>query len=208
MPKLRRRMKRLPACHRKTPVDKDDQCPNFYAMAKVSPLPEFANSNVNSMSMPPGVGGMTSMVGGVPMMGGGNPMMGGGNPMTGGGNIGAGTMGASAVNFPFHSGHPYTTGTANMYGADQQQQLQNPQYYTSVPPIHYGGVGGSAFSSSYPSCISNAIASQEYARTLQYENENLMLRMKLLEQENRSRELIANTAGTEESSRQVDDKSA
>ncbi|KAL7531617.1 hypothetical protein ACHAXR_004136 [Thalassiosira sp. AJA248-18] len=39
-PRLHERMKRLPTCHRKTPVDKDDKCPDFYELAKTSPLPE------------------------------------------------------------------------------------------------------------------------------------------------------------------------
>mmetsp|Transcript_5701 Transcript_5701/g.12358 ORF Transcript_5701/g.12358 Transcript_5701/m.12358 type:complete len:558 (-) Transcript_5701:79-1752(-) len=38
-PRLHERMKRLPTCHRKTPVDKDDKCPDFYELAKTSPLP-------------------------------------------------------------------------------------------------------------------------------------------------------------------------
>ena len=38
-------MKRLPTCHRKTPVDKDDKCPNFYELAKTSPLPEISLNN-------------------------------------------------------------------------------------------------------------------------------------------------------------------
>ena len=34
-------MKRLATCHRKTPVRKEDQCPDFYDLAKTSPLPEI-----------------------------------------------------------------------------------------------------------------------------------------------------------------------
>mmetsp|Transcript_26957 Transcript_26957/g.48645 ORF Transcript_26957/g.48645 Transcript_26957/m.48645 type:complete len:640 (-) Transcript_26957:117-2036(-) len=41
-PRLHERMKRLPTCHRKTPVDKDDKCPDFYELAKTSPLPELS----------------------------------------------------------------------------------------------------------------------------------------------------------------------
>jgi hypothetical protein len=41
-PRLHERMKRLPTCHRKTPVDKDDKCPDFYELAKTSPLPEVS----------------------------------------------------------------------------------------------------------------------------------------------------------------------
>jgi len=39
-PQLHERMKRVPACHKKTPVDKNDKHPDFYEMSKVSPLPE------------------------------------------------------------------------------------------------------------------------------------------------------------------------
>mmetsp|Transcript_25582 Transcript_25582/g.55040 ORF Transcript_25582/g.55040 Transcript_25582/m.55040 type:complete len:517 (-) Transcript_25582:270-1820(-) len=41
-PRLHERMKRLPTCHRKTPVDKEDKCPDFYDLAKTSPLPEVS----------------------------------------------------------------------------------------------------------------------------------------------------------------------
>mmetsp|Transcript_13199 Transcript_13199/g.23985 ORF Transcript_13199/g.23985 Transcript_13199/m.23985 type:complete len:510 (-) Transcript_13199:207-1736(-) len=40
-PDLHQRMKRLSTCHRKTPVNKEDKCPNFYELAKTSPLPEI-----------------------------------------------------------------------------------------------------------------------------------------------------------------------
>ncbi|KAL7450241.1 hypothetical protein ACHAWC_002193 [Mediolabrus comicus] len=39
-PKLHNRMKRLPTTHRKTPMDKEDKCPNFYELSERSPLPE------------------------------------------------------------------------------------------------------------------------------------------------------------------------
>ncbi|KAL7530829.1 hypothetical protein ACHAXR_003695 [Thalassiosira sp. AJA248-18] len=41
-PDLHQRMKRLSTCHRKTPVNKDDKCPDFYDLAKTSPLPEVS----------------------------------------------------------------------------------------------------------------------------------------------------------------------
>eukprot|EP00571_Detonula_confervacea_P013613 CAMPEP_0172310812 /NCGR_PEP_ID=MMETSP1058-20130122/12699_1 /TAXON_ID=83371 /ORGANISM="Detonula confervacea, Strain CCMP 353" /LENGTH=514 /DNA_ID=CAMNT_0013023755 /DNA_START=97 /DNA_END=1641 /DNA_ORIENTATION=+ len=41
-PDLHQRMKRLSTCHRKTPVHKEDKCPDFYELAKASPLPEVA----------------------------------------------------------------------------------------------------------------------------------------------------------------------
>jgi hypothetical protein len=36
-------MKRLSSCHRKTPVHKEDKCPDFYELAKINPLPDNAN---------------------------------------------------------------------------------------------------------------------------------------------------------------------
>lgn len=39
-PDLHQRMKRLSPCHRKTPVHKEDKCPDFYELAKANPLPE------------------------------------------------------------------------------------------------------------------------------------------------------------------------
>ncbi|KAL7544509.1 hypothetical protein ACHAWF_007886 [Thalassiosira exigua] len=39
-PDLHQRMKRLATCHRKTPINKEDKCPDFYELAKSSPLPE------------------------------------------------------------------------------------------------------------------------------------------------------------------------
>lgn len=41
-PNLHQRMKRLSTCHRKTPVNKDVKCPDFYELAKTSPLPEVS----------------------------------------------------------------------------------------------------------------------------------------------------------------------
>lgn len=41
-PQLHDRMKRLPSCHRKTPVDKEDTCPDFYELSKNSPLPDVS----------------------------------------------------------------------------------------------------------------------------------------------------------------------
>jgi len=43
-------MKRLPSCHRKTPVDKEDRCPDFYELAKTSPLPEVSGSASSLMN--------------------------------------------------------------------------------------------------------------------------------------------------------------
>lgn len=39
-PQLHERMKRIPARHRKAPVNEGNKCPNFYEIARKSPLPE------------------------------------------------------------------------------------------------------------------------------------------------------------------------
>ncbi len=39
-PQLHERMKRIPARHRKAPVNEANKCPNFYKIAQTSPLPE------------------------------------------------------------------------------------------------------------------------------------------------------------------------
>jgi hypothetical protein len=41
-------MKRLSVCERKTPVDKENKCPDFYELAKTSPLPELLSRNGTS----------------------------------------------------------------------------------------------------------------------------------------------------------------
>jgi hypothetical protein len=51
-PRLHERMKRLPTCHRKTPIDKEDKCPDFYALAKTSPLPEVEFSRPVAGNLP------------------------------------------------------------------------------------------------------------------------------------------------------------
>ena len=42
-PDLHLRMKRLSSCHQKTPIHKEDKCPDFYELAKINPLPDNAN---------------------------------------------------------------------------------------------------------------------------------------------------------------------
>eukprot|EP00581_Thalassiosira_minuscula_P016166 CAMPEP_0183730100 /NCGR_PEP_ID=MMETSP0737-20130205/31983_1 /TAXON_ID=385413 /ORGANISM="Thalassiosira miniscula, Strain CCMP1093" /LENGTH=461 /DNA_ID=CAMNT_0025962489 /DNA_START=100 /DNA_END=1485 /DNA_ORIENTATION=+ len=44
-PDLHQRMKRLSTAHRKAPVTKEHKCPNFYELAKTSPLPEISFHN-------------------------------------------------------------------------------------------------------------------------------------------------------------------
>ncbi|KAL7464712.1 hypothetical protein ACHAXS_005049 [Conticribra weissflogii] len=39
-PELHERMKRIPSHHKKAPIEKEHKCPDFYELAKVSPLPE------------------------------------------------------------------------------------------------------------------------------------------------------------------------
>ena len=92
IPKLRSRMKRLPARHRKMPVDKDDQCPDFHALAKVSPLPEADWNSVPPSSAKhnfPNVVGGVGGVGGTGIIAG--TVVGGGASAMGVGVLGAGS---------------------------------------------------------------------------------------------------------------------
>ncbi|EED91834.1 hypothetical protein THAPSDRAFT_22570 [Thalassiosira pseudonana CCMP1335] len=88
-PDLHERMKRVPSAHRKTPVSKGDKVPDFYELAKVSPLQE-ATFNPQGMSQ---MGGMRGGMQGLGMM---NPGMLGGlglsnfGPYGGGGGVGGG----------------------------------------------------------------------------------------------------------------------
>ena len=52
------RMKRLSSCHRKTPIHKEDKCPDFYELSKTNPLPDVFIQ-----------GGRVSMGGMMPTMG-------------------------------------------------------------------------------------------------------------------------------------------
>ena len=47
-PHLHERMKRLPSCHKKTPIAKNDLSLNFYELAKTSPLPSHKSFPINS----------------------------------------------------------------------------------------------------------------------------------------------------------------
>jgi hypothetical protein len=198
------------------PVEKDNQCPDFYALAKVSPLPEADGNSVS----PPSTKYILNVVGGVGGVGGTEIIVGtgvgGGASTMGGGVLGAvsGGIGVlsnesgkghrsdrsvlshSSAGFPICTGHGYVSPTYVAFGRDQQQQRQ--QQYVNLPPIHYG-FSSSSFTSSRNHALSETTTSQlssptsqqitKYVRTLQYENENLLLRMRLLEQENLSRQL-------------------
>jgi len=210
-------MKRLPTRHRKMPVDKDDQCPDFHALAKVSPLPE---ADWNSVPPSSAKNNFPNVVGGVGGVGGtgiiAGTVVGGGASAMGGGVLGAGSGGIGVLSndsgkghrvdpsvlspsfavFPIGTGHGYVSPAHVAYGNDQQQQRQ--QQYVNLPPIHYGFSVSSftpsrnhAFSETTTSQPSSSTSQQitEYVRTLQYENENLLLRMRLLEQENLSQQL-------------------
>lgn len=52
-PELHERMKRLSKAIRKSPVDKEHKCPDFYELAKISPLPEvtFGRSSGGALSV-------------------------------------------------------------------------------------------------------------------------------------------------------------
>eukprot|EP00571_Detonula_confervacea_P010291 CAMPEP_0172299608 /NCGR_PEP_ID=MMETSP1058-20130122/1877_1 /TAXON_ID=83371 /ORGANISM="Detonula confervacea, Strain CCMP 353" /LENGTH=506 /DNA_ID=CAMNT_0013009119 /DNA_START=1 /DNA_END=1521 /DNA_ORIENTATION=- len=144
-PRLHERMKRLPTCHRKTPVDKEDKCPDFYDLAKTSPLPEVSWSFQGSA----GVGSLANVAARTDVMnqlnamnqasaaGYGNPMaansFGMGNHTDIYGNVNAGASSSAAM-------ESYLSNTTNQgndvssllkllrqQGQPQQQQQQQQQ---------------------------------------------------------------------------------
>ncbi|KAL9189487.1 hypothetical protein ACHAXT_009162 [Thalassiosira profunda] len=77
-PDLHQRMKRLSNAHRKTPVGKDDKCPDFYLLAKTSPLPEtlFQRHGVTAMpAAQPSAAQLSQLLAGGGMMGHGQLQM-------------------------------------------------------------------------------------------------------------------------------------
>mmetsp|Transcript_39759 Transcript_39759/g.95670 ORF Transcript_39759/g.95670 Transcript_39759/m.95670 type:complete len:508 (-) Transcript_39759:282-1805(-) len=219
-PQLYNRMKRLPSSHRKTPVDKGDCCPDFYHLAKSSPLPEVAWGN-NS-----GVGG--GNVGSQAL----NMAAAAANNTNGYQGIVSASSGAGAAAFPTPPGLNINAAN-NMHGS----MLSN-----ITKPIHFGdGTGGAGFASNTaPSSAMNGFVvgnqmgsggvlgrmgmsvsgtndpmlsqlssgsnggngggagngygmassaqMNAYAQNLQQENQNLMLRIKILEYENQMRQ--------------------
>lgn len=63
-------MKRLSNCHRKTPVHKEDKCPDFYELAKTSPLPDMSLTRGGSAGTAAAVatpsGQLSALSGGLP----------------------------------------------------------------------------------------------------------------------------------------------
>ena len=166
-PKLHERMKRVPNCHKKTPIGKDDKHPDFYELSKTSPLPEVAWTTSQGFKMPahPPPAGQQPMPTYNPM---GSyvpdPYRAPGAPPsdapqgfpTVNGMVGGGMLHA---NPNFNNPMSLVTGQAPNAGASAPAPVPPPQQDLS-----------------------------EYTKALQKENENLLLRIKVLEYENQARQ--------------------
>lgn len=187
-PRLHERMKRLPSCHRKTPIDKDDSCPNFYELAKTSPLPEVAWTTAASNIPTTYTGVVAPPSAGAPIVA--APVV--AAPMVSGP--------AGPVAFPqFNNAGPYENKPPNLgdvagtfpamngfmgganFGANPPYNLNDNNAMLSLL-----GMNGAAMNGSAPPADMASINS--YTQTLQRENENLMLKIKLLEYENQARQ--------------------
>ena len=183
-------MKRLPTCHRKTPVDKDDKSPDFYELAKTSPLPEVTWSNTATQIPGSFAGAAPASSSAFPtgmkhpsMMGGRAPYMPETvKPIHYGDATGA--FSSSAINGLIGSG---MVGGVGMGGAGlganslSYGMAENPML--SLLGINNGGK--SALSQQPPTDASTFNA---YTQNLQRENENLMLKIRILEYENQAKQ--------------------
>jgi len=147
-PQLHERMKRVPSCHKKTPVDKNDKHPDFYEMSKVSPLPEVTWNKPTTQdgAQLQGVAGLT---------------------------------------------------TANLIGGGMlhaNPNLNNPM------SLLEGGASSSAAAAPQP-----PIDLTVYTKRLEQENENLLLKIKLLGYEAQVRQQKAEAATKEEDNETKDD---
>lgn len=154
-PQLHERMKRVPACHKKTPVDKNDKHPDFYEMSNVSPLPEVTwnkPTTQGGVAQLPGVAGLTT----ANLVGGGmlhaNPNL--NNPMS---------------------------------------LLEGPGASSSAAAI--GGVTSGA---------QPPVDLTAYTKRLEQENENLLLKIKLLEYEAQARQQKAEAATKDDDAKDGD----
>jgi len=191
-PSLHQRMKRLPSCHRKTPVDKDDKCPDFYELAKTSPLPEVTwssnSSNQMSNSYPgaAGPGGVFS-----PGLNHSNIMSVGPympetvKPIHYGDATGA--FSSSAMNGLMSGG---IGGVVNMGVGGLGTNSSSSYGMGENPMLSLLGINdhlsGNGLSQQPPTDASSLNA---YTQSLQRDNENLMLKIKLLEYENQAKQL-------------------
>ena len=171
-------MKRVPSCHKKTPIDKDAKIPDFYELAKTSLLPEvFWGHGSNPVVQAPAAGAAPG--GGAPTMG-SHPAF---NQMPG----------APGQFVPFD-----TTGVPTMNGLVGGGMLHaNPNF--NNPMMSLLNQGGNAMTAAEAAAAAgcparSATAQQlppqnlnEYTRALQQENENLLLKIRILEYENAQR---------------------
>lgn len=177
-PRLHERMKRVPSCHKKTPIDKDAKIPDFYELAKTSLLPEVSwGHGSNPVLQAPAAGAAP---------GGGAPTM-GSHPAFGQ------MPGAPGQFVPFD-----TTGVPTMNGLVGGGMLHaNPNF--NNPMMSLLNQGGNAMPAAEAAAAAgsparSATAQQlppqnlnEYTRALQQENENLLLKIRILEYENAQR---------------------
>jgi len=195
-PSLHQRMKRLPSCHRKTPVDKDDKSPDFYDLAKASPLPEVAWSSNGTNQIPGNFAG-TAAVTAVGTGGGAFPpglnhasMMGGGlympetvKPIHYGDATGA--FSSSAMNGLMGGGVGMGVGGLAANSSSSYGMAENPML--SLLGINNDHLSGNGSLAQQPPTDASSL--NAYTQSLQRENENLMLKIKLLEYENQAKQL-------------------
>jgi hypothetical protein len=197
-PRLHERMKRLPSCHRKTPVDKEDRCPDFYELAKTSPLPEVDWNRTAAVSQAiPGVVGFlptAATAGKANFPPPNNATMMNGQPM----------LDIEPMNFRnvagglSSNGLPMGTGIGGVTGAGPSSSFGTMPDMLSILGGNQIGSNGSLPPPSAPtqnatngngslpqsSAPTDASSLDVYAATLRKQNENLLLRIKLLEYEN------------------------
>jgi len=190
-PNLHRRMKRLPSCHRKTPVDKDDKCPDFYELAKTSPLPEITWSTNASNQISGGfigAGGGAAFTPGLNHAGivGGRPYMPDTvKPIHYGDATGA--FSSSAMNGMMAGGMGSGVGMGGGGLAANNSSFgmaENPMMSMLGMNGHLSGNGNPPQQPPTDASSLNA-----YTQSLQRENENLMLKIKLLEYENQAKQI-------------------
>lgn len=194
-PSIHQRMKRLPSCHRKTPVDKDDRCPDFFELAKTSPLPEVtwsSNSGLGFTGLPT-MNPVTAASGGMlpPQLN--HPgMMGNGfmpetvKPIHYGEATGA-----------FSSSGLVGNGIGSGMGTNSSSLGMGDNSMMAMLRMNKDQLSGNSTLGQNPP---DASSLSTYTQNLQRENENLMLKIKLLEYENQVKQFghqqLANLGNT------------
>ena len=182
-PRLHQRMKRLPSAHRKTPVDKGDKCPDFYQLAETSPLPEVTWSNNTAANQ--ALRGHYP-VAGPPHM---NPAMMAGVPF----------MPDSVKPIHFGDAAGAFASMGGMGGmAANGMAASNPMM--SLLDMNNQLVGNASLAPGQPT---DASALNEYTQSLRRENENLMLKIKLLEYENQKEQEASTGSDDQQASANV-----